>query len=130
AVDSHGDPRLASHYLIAAGAWSERFLQSFDCKLDIHPVRGQIVLYRTEADLLKPLLIRGQRYLVPRGDGLLLAGSTEEPEAGFDKSTTEAGIDGLKQFAEMLLPGLRSASIEKCWAGLRPGSRDGLPFIG
>jgi glycine oxidase len=30
----------------------------------------------------------------------------------------------------MLVPALLKAQFEQCWAGLRPGSPDGLPFIG
>jgi glycine oxidase len=68
--------------------------------------------------------------LVPRGDGRILVGSTEEPEAGFEKRTTEAGITGLIRFACGILPALATAPVEKTWAGLRPGSPDGMPFLG
>ena len=76
-----------------------------------------------------PLLLQGKRYLVPRTDGKILAGSTEE-EAGFDARTTTEGVAGLTAFARELLPSLASAPIEKSWAGLRPGSPDGLPYLG
>ncbi len=72
----------------------------------------------------------GKRYLVPRGDGLTLVGSTEEPEAGFEKRTTPEGIEGLLAFARQTVPPLAGATLETAWAGLRPGSPDGLPFIG
>jgi glycine oxidase len=81
-------------------------------------------------NILGHVLMFGKRYLVPRGDGRVLVGSTEEPEAGFVKLNTESGITNLNIFAYRLCPGLRYAHIEKCWAGLRPGSPDGLPFIG
>jgi glycine oxidase len=72
----------------------------------------------------------GKRYLVPREDGRILVGSTEEPEAGFDKRTTDAGVRGLAGFATELVPQLASVPVEKTWAGLRPGTPDGLPFLG
>ena len=28
------------------------------------------------------------------------------------------------------MPGLARAHLERCWAGLRPGSPDGLPYLG
>jgi glycine oxidase len=33
-------------------------------------------------------------------------------------------------FAVRLMPTLSTAEVEKTWAGLRPGSPDGIPFIG
>ena len=71
----------------------------------------------------------GTQYLVPRSDGRVLIGSTEE-HAGFEKNTTAAGIGGLLALALRLVPDLENAPLEKTWAGLRPGSPDGLPFIG
>ena len=54
----------------------------------------------------------GKRYLVPRGDGLTLIGSTEEPEVGFEKRTTAEGIAGLLAFAWATVPTLAGASLE------------------
>jgi glycine oxidase len=59
----------------------------------------------------------------------VLVGSTEE-EAGFDKSTTADAVGGLIRFAVRRVPALSGAEVEKCWAGLRPGSLDGRPTIG
>jgi glycine oxidase len=59
----------------------------------------------------------------------LLAGSTEE-EAGFDKRTTDEAIADLTAFARGLIPALADAEVESTWAGLRPGSFDGLPYLG
>ncbi len=115
----------ADRYVIAAGAWSAEFVPD----TLIHPVRGQIVLFNPGRVLFSRVLMAGKRYLVPRGDGRVLVGSTEEPEAGFEKANTEEGMSRLKRFAIDLVPALANAPVEKCWAGLRPGSRDGMPFI-
>jgi glycine oxidase len=95
----------------------------------IFPMRGQMVLFRCERQPFKRVLNDGPRYLVPRGDGYVLAGSTEE-EAGFDKSITAEAIAELTRFAIKLVPALRDATIEQTWAGLRPASYDGFPYIG
>ncbi len=116
-------------FVIAAGAWSDHLLAEVGCRLGIHPVRGQIVLLHPEKPILRHILVWGARYLVARGDGRILVGSTEE-DAGFDKHTTAAGIQGLLELATSLAPTLAEAPVEKCWAGLRPGSKDGLPTIG
>jgi glycine oxidase len=119
----------ASRYLIAAGAWSEALLQEVGWRPGIAPVRGQIALLHTAAPILGRIVELGKRYLVPRPDGRVLVGSTEE-NAGFEKRTTASAIAGLLEFACSLVPGLAGAAIERCWAGLRPGSPDGMPFLG
>src|SRR5262245_10560807 len=115
--------------VVAAGAWTDQLLAEVDCRLGIEPVRGQIVLLHPDKPTLRHILLAGSRYVVPRGDGRILIGSTEE-HAGFDKRNTAAGIQGLLELATQLVPALAEAPVEKYWAGLRPGSRDGLPFIG
>lgn len=115
--------------LIAAGAWTDRLLTPLGCRLRIEPVRGQIALLNPGAVILRRILLWGAQYLVPRLDGRVLIGSTEE-HAGFDKSTTAAGIGGLLELGVRLVPALATAALERSWAGLRPGSPDGLPFIG
>ena len=88
-----------------------------------------MALLRDSACLLRRIVNVGPRYLVPRGDGLVLVGSTEE-EAGFDRSTTAAGIQGLLDFATTLAPTLANAALEHVWAGLRPASAGGAPYLG
>jgi glycine oxidase len=82
---------------------------------------------------LRPIVSRiineGSRYLVPRPDGRLLVGSTED-DVGFDRSTTAQGVGGLLSFALSLVPELADAPIERSWAGLRPATADGLPYLG
>jgi glycine oxidase len=125
-----GDGRLtAEKIVIAAGAWSESLLAPLGCRLGIRPVRGQIALLNTRWPVLWKILEVGKRYIVPRSDARVLIGSTEE-DAGFDKHTTADAIRGLLDFALDLAPVLADASIERTWAGLRPGSPDGMPFLG
>jgi glycine oxidase len=120
---SSGETRNAEQFLLAAGPWSERLLQELGVSLGVHPVRGQIVLLNVGVDRLKHTIILGKQYAVPRGDGRILFGSTEEPEAGFAKHTTKDGTNTLVAFASANLPGL----FRDCE---RPGSPDGWPFIG
>lgn len=127
---TNGVRRSSGQFLLASGAWAETGLASLGVLLGVAPVRGQIVLFRCPSPPFTRVLMHGKRYLVPRDDGRVLVGSTEEPEAGFVKANTVEGIDDLKRFAFGLCPALREAAVEQTWAGLRPGSPDGLPFIG
>jgi glycine oxidase len=129
AIETSAGPLHARQYCFAAGAWSGPLLARLGVQTGIVPIRGQMVLFRSQRPLLSRIVTEGSRYLVPRDDGRLLAGSTEE-EAGFDKGTTAAAIQELTQFALELVPALAEAEVERTWAGLRPGSFDGLPYLG
>jgi glycine oxidase len=126
---SDGGSHSAARYLIAAGAWSDSLLEPLGWRPGIRPIRGQIALLNTGAPKLRRIVVEGKRYLVPRPDGRVLVGSTEE-DVGFDKHNTAAAIADLLELAQKLVPSLASAHLERSWAGLRPGSPDGLPFIG
>lgn len=122
---------VAGRVLIAAGAWSDSLLTPHSrCGPGVHPVRGQIVLLKSSKQALKRILMVGKCYLVPRLDGHILIGSTEEPEARFEKANTAEAVADLLAFAFRLIPSLASAELVKCWSGLRPATPDGLPFIG
>jgi glycine oxidase len=127
-VTSNGD-RLADRYCFCSGAWTYELLRQLGVTTGILPIRGQIVLYHCSSPPFQHVLNEGSRYLVPRDDGRVLVGSTEE-EAGFDKRTTPEALDELRHFACALIPSLQSAEIERSWAGLRPGTFDGFPYIG
>jgi glycine oxidase len=127
-IETDAGPLSAGQYLVAAGAWSDRLLKDAGCTTGVHPVRGQIALLQAETPL-RPILLVGKRYVVPRTDGRVLVGSTEE-EAGFDARPTAEAIAELLQMATRLVPDLATAAVERCWAGLRPGTPDGSPFLG
>ncbi len=129
AIAVNGQRIEFSRMLISSGAWSGDLLAGLDCSLPVHPVRGQIAQLQGPPGLLSTIIECERRYLVPRRDGRILIGSTEE-HAGFSVATTDAGIAGLRQFAADLVPGLADLPLVNQWAGLRPGSPDELPAIG
>ncbi len=127
---SDGSVHSSGCVLLAAGAWSSALLEPLGVRLPVHPVRGQIVLLRSPEPLLHRVFVTGKQYLVPRADGRTLVGSTEEPEAGFIKLNNAHGVMQLLQLALHWVPLLSQAEVETTWAGLRPGSADGLPYLG
>lgn len=125
-----GAERLAADcVVIAAGAWSAHLLDATGLELPVAPVRGQMLMLRAAPGTLARIVLARQRYLIPRRDGRVLIGSTVEA-AGYSKETTAAARTQLLRFAGALAPALRDATLERQWAGLRPGSPDGIPFIG
>jgi glycine oxidase len=121
-------PRFAAAFCITSGAWAARLAESWNLALAIKPIRGQMVLFRDPSPGLNRIVNIGKRYLVPRRDGRVLAGSTEE-DIGFDRQTSDEGIAGLLKLARELIPAWCSAEVERTWAGLRPATPDGLPYL-
>jgi len=116
----------AERYVVATGAWSTAMLGPLAAGLNVRPIRGQILLYKAEPERLPCLLFDQGKYLVPRADGHILAGSTLE-DAGFDKSTTEEAFASLQDLVRRHLPDVADQTPVMHWAGLRPGSPDNVP---
>jgi len=119
----------AERVCLTSGPWTKTLLSRLGIHASLKPIRGQIALLNAPRPLLRSIVNEGPRYLVPRPEGRILVGSTEE-DAGFEKCTTAAGIAGLLDFALSLAPGLKGAQLEQCWAGLRPSTLDGRPYLG
>lgn len=115
--------------VVCAGAWSGQLLATLGWELPVEPVRGQMILYKCGADFLPSMVMAAGRYAIPRRDGHILVGSTLE-YAGFDKQTTAEALASLQASAASLLPALAQAQVVRHWAGLRPGSPEGIPYIG
>ena len=115
--------------LVAAGAWSGELLTATGLALPIAPVKGQMLLLSAPSLQLKTILLKNNRYIIPRRDGRVLVGSTLE-SCGYEKSITDAARLDLMQAAVEMIPALEDCPLERQWAGLRPGTADGVPFIG
>lgn len=125
-----GSDLRAGRTLVCGGTWTGELLKTVGFDPGIHPVHGQMILYRAVPELLRRILIEDKRYVVPRRDGFILAGSTEEPQFGFHKRTTDEAKAEIRAFAERLMPSLSAMPVVHHWSGLRPASPDGLPVIG
>jgi glycine oxidase len=112
----------------ASGAWAG-LLAGDPQPPPVEPIRGQIVAFEMSPPPLRHVVWSDHGYLVPRGDGRLLAGSTQE-RAGYDKSVTAGGVRSILDMALRLVPALSDVRIADAWAGLRPATPDGLPVIG
>ncbi|HEX9104458.1 MAG TPA: FAD-dependent oxidoreductase, partial [Polyangia bacterium] len=95
----------------------------------ITPVRGQMIELRAAAPIVRHVVFGAGGYLVPRADGRVLVGSTEE-RVGFARDVTAAGLGTLCARAARLCPPLGALPVADHWSGLRPASADALPYIG
>jgi glycine oxidase len=110
-----------------AGAWAG---QIGPHPFPTRPVKGQMLcVVMPEKEMVRHVVRAPEVYLIPRSDGRLVIGATAE-EAGFDKRTVPETIQKLRQAAIDLVPRLAEARILEAWAGLRPGTPDGLPILG
>jgi len=116
--------------VLAAGAWSRTLGQWLRFDIPVTPLRGQIFALgpQSPAPISHTIYTHGA-YLVPRADGRIVAGATEE-WAGFAAHTDDAAIAGLRAEASALVPALADWPLHSAWAGLRPVSADGLPLLG
>ena len=115
--------------VMAAGAWSGRLLEPIGVHAPTPPLKGQIVLLRGDRPLLGRIVEHGKNYLVPRDDGRVLVGATEE-NVGFDTRPTALGARDLLD---------RPCGSARSWVRPRsrrpgpacgPGSVDTKPYIG
>jgi glycine oxidase len=110
-----------------AGAWAG---QIGPHPFPTRPVKGQMLcVIMPEKEMVRHVVRTPDVYLIPRSDGRMLIGATAE-EAGFDKQTVPETIQQLRQAALDLVPRLAEARTLEAWAGLRPGTPDGLPILG
>jgi glycine oxidase len=115
--------------LLTAGAWTGLLAESLGIKLPIEPIKGQMLVFEPRPKLLSSMVMHDGRYLIPRRDGRIIVGSTLE-YTGFDQATSEQARGELLAAACRMLPALAEVPIAHHWAGLRPGSPLGVPFIG
>lgn len=119
--------------VMTTGAWTRTIFQQqligFMDLPEIYPAKGQMLLFDTPANSLSHIVLEGDHYLIPRRDGKILVGSTVEYEE-FHKDLTVEAHEKLIRFATHLLPLLKQAPMIKHWAGLRPATDDGVPYIG
>jgi glycine oxidase len=98
----------------------------------VRPVKGEVLELRTRPGQEPPArgIVASERvYLVPRGDGRLVVGATQE-ERGFDTTVTAGGALELLREAYRVLPEVAEMELAGSIAGLRPGTPDNLPRIG
>jgi glycine oxidase len=126
---AHGFNAVAT-VVNAAGAWAGELAGVPETvRVPVRPVAGEMLALAVPRGAMRASVWLGHRYLVPRDDGRLLVGATVR-ERGFDARVTAAGMHDLLDAALALAPALASFAVVETWAGLRPGSHDGRPYIG
>jgi glycine oxidase len=128
-VQTSTETVYAEAVIIANGAWSSDLIRPLGLMLPVKPMRGQMLAVRTVPRAVSQIIYGRHMYLVPRPDGETLVGATVE-DVGFRKEVTLEGLEELIQAGRHIAPGMMGQPVIRTWAGLRPGSPDGLPLVG
>ena len=117
--------------VIAAGAWSKQIKGIPENVIPpVRPVKGQIISLRMNDSCRLTKVVRAQDvYLLPKSDGRLIVGATNE-EMGFDLNPTAGEVYRLLERGWETVPSIYDLPIDSIDVGLRPGSRDHEPIIG
>ncbi|MEO7038498.1 MAG: glycine oxidase ThiO [Candidatus Elarobacter sp.] len=126
-----GENFVAAEMVVnAAGAWAGE-LRGVPphVRIPVVPVKGQLLSLAMPDRLVTRAMSVPGAYLIPRTDGTLLIGETVE-ETGFDVRVDAAATQRLREAAVRALPALANLAVDDVWAGLRPRTPNGRPFIG
>lgn len=119
----------ANAVILCTGAWSTQWQKLCKNPLNIYPIHGQMVLFKTPANWLKSICMNQEMYLIPRQDGYIICGSSMS-ERGFNTSLDSQISQSILDASFKMIPELEKFPIIKQWAGLRPSSPNGIPKIG
>ncbi|OLT30130.1 glycine oxidase ThiO [Nocardiopsis sp. CNR-923] len=122
--------------VLAAGCWNDRITVPERVVPHLRPVKGQLLRMRPPAGE-PPIVGRTVRglvrgfpvYFVPREDGEVIVGATQE-ERGYDTALTAGGLWQVLRDARELVPGVTELEVTETCVGLRPGSPDNEPLLG
>lgn len=123
--DIHSD-----QVVVATGAWAAKLMRESGLDINVYPVKGECFSIKPEKPIIQTTIFSDKRcYLVPKQNGEIYIGATMI-ENTFDNKVTPRGIATLLERATQLVPQIKDAAWERVWAGIRPQTGDGLPYIG
>ncbi|SFJ08019.1 glycine oxidase ThiO [Thermoflavimicrobium dichotomicum] len=129
AVHTRTERYHADQVVIAAGIWSQYIAELCRVPLPMKPLKGESLAIKPSYPLIQHTIFAERCYLVPKADGQIIVGATEIPDE-MSSHVTVKGVNTLLQAALELVPELAQSEWKRCWAGIRPGTNDGKPYLG
>ena len=126
---SNGQHFAADQFVMTTGAWSNTWSTQLKCSIPVEPVQGQMLLFKTPKNWLPTMCMNNVMYLIPRMDGHVVCGSSMN-HLGFDQRPSVQTQQNIYRACTEMVPELANFPIVKQWAGLRPSSPTGIPYIG
>ncbi|MDB4945592.1 MAG: Glycine oxidase ThiO [Labilithrix sp.] len=121
----------ADAVILAAGSWSS-LVPGVPAELPrVRPVRGQLLQLEERPPRMRTIVFENHAYVVPRGDGRVVCGSTME-DVGHRREVTAGGVHGILEAAFAVAPALARAELVRSWCNFRPSvtSEKGAPLVG
>jgi glycine oxidase len=133
----NGEQHRTARQVVLAAGHATRLIDGVPpaVRRAIRPVKGQILRLR-HPGTIPPVLTHTVRaivqgrdlYLVPRADGELVVGATQEERA--DRDVTAGAVHDLLRDAATAVPAVSELIFAEASAGLRPGTSDNGPILG
>ncbi|MEC0127120.1 glycine oxidase ThiO [Paenibacillus pabuli] len=123
----------SKNVIVAAGLHGEELMRDVGLSLPVLPVKGEIaaVHFSSQHVSYRPdkTVYAEDIYIVPKANGEVWLGATSLP-GRTDTKVSVQGIQKLITAATSWVPGMKEAHFLRAWAGVRPSTPDGLPYIG
>ncbi len=131
-VETANGAHEADDVVLAGGSWSPLLSRFADITLPLQAGKGySVTIPRKERKPLVPLILSEARVAVTSmGETIRFAGTMEL--AGIDLSITQRRVDAILNSIHKYIGGFQQSDFAGAepWAGLRPVSPDGVPYIG
>ncbi|MFK7910153.1 MAG: NAD(P)/FAD-dependent oxidoreductase [Akkermansiaceae bacterium] len=118
--------------VLACGAWSSELMKSLGLRMPMQAGKGYSLSLKEprQQPRLCSILAEAKVAVTPMNEQLRFAGTMEI--CGNDLSINQRRVNGIIKSVEQYFPAYDPSAFTaaKPWAGLRPCSPDGLPYIG
>lgn len=119
----------AGAVVLAGGSASGILAANLGVEVPVFPVKGEILSVEARRAPISANIWSDACYLVPKRDGRVVIGATEENDV-HDRRPTLGGVAKLSGAAAKLVPEVGGLPFRSAWGGLRPGTPDGAPILG
>ncbi len=131
-IETQHQELQADEFVIGTGAVTGQFAKQLGLNLPMQAGKGYSFMLPNAPITPKvpTIFVEGKVSMSPMQDGLRFSGTMEIN--GFDTSINSNRIEGIKDTLLKYLPQMDRKDLESpnLWAGLRPCSPDGLPYLG
>jgi len=118
--------------VLACGAWTGELMKSLDHRMPMQAGKGYSLTIKNPRELpeLCSILCEAKVAVTPMGGRLRFGGTMEI--CGNDLSVNPRRVKGIVKSVSHYFPNFQESDFDgiEPWAGLRPCSPDGLPYIG
>ncbi|KYG72403.1 NAD(P)/FAD-dependent oxidoreductase [Roseivirga echinicomitans] len=130
-ITSNGE-LSADEYVLSAGSWSPTLMKQLKVDIPLQAGKGYSFTLPTPVVMpkLPSILTEGRVATTPMMHGLRIAGTMEI--AGTGLNINERRVQGIIKSVKEFMPQFEEQDFSQIetWAGLRPCTPDGLPYIG